>query len=95
MSEPGIEYDGLEYHNWHEPKPPRVVCTFKTDRFGIYQVKYTQKEDGEWKMQALPQEPHMQMLTVPDRVYVEKICRIVWRIVFDTPAAKDRFDRNL
>lgn len=91
MGESAIEYYGLEDYNFPKGDRPYVICLFKTDRFGIYQVEY-QKIGGGWRMKPLPQEPNMHMLTDTDKLYIERICRIVWRLVYNVPAAKNRFE---
>lgn len=103
MSESNIEFYGLEDYDFPKRSKPAVICLFKTNRFGIYQVEYTMMESkyhGEvvqnWKLNPLPQEPSLDMFSKKEQLHIEKVCRIVWRMVYDTPAEKHRFDnRNL
>lgn len=88
-----IEFHRLEdYH-----KDPRydggnkwVICSFETRQLGIYQVKYENMGDL-FRLESLEQEPNMNFLTDDERVYIEKICLIVYRMIYDAPAATDRF----
>lgn len=64
-----------------------VTVSFETDRFGYYQVTYTE-HDG---VVELKNEPDINMFTPEQQEYIEAICRVVWRMVHDTPAKKERF----
>lgn len=66
---------------------PYVVCSFETNRFGYYQVQYS-NEDG---LTQLGQEPSLDMFTSKQIYKIRKICAIVYRMVYDVPAMTDRF----
>lgn len=70
---------------------PFVVCVFKTERFGYLQVTLTKFEDG-WRLSTPAPEPDMNMFSDSDVNYIERVCRIVWRMVHDAPAATARFE---
>lgn len=97
MSRP--EFHRLEEHDYGTRGRTSIVCTFKTERFGYLQTRMTRKQakyQGEvvdqWKFETLEQEPDLNMFTEGDIHYMEKVARIVWRIVYDAPAATDRFE---
>lgn len=93
MSESSITFHGLEDYSEQKDRRRDIIVLFNTDRHGIYQVEYTKLKDG-WKLKSLPQEPNLQMFSKAEQYYIEKVCRIVWRLVHETPAAKARFDRK-
>lgn len=101
MSESEIEFHRLEDYDYSKDYDLSVVCSFKTERFGYLQVrmKRTQnKYQGEvinnWKFETLKNEPDFNMFSKGYVRELEKKTRIVWRMVYDTPAAKQRFDRK-
>lgn len=63
-----------------------VRCSFETERFGYYQVDYADK-----KLQGLVNEPDINAFTQEDQRRIERLCAIVYRMVYDVPAMKDRF----
>lgn len=67
-----------------------VCCTFKTERFGYLQTRLT-RLDGMWKFETLDQEPDLNMFTEKQIHHMQKVARIVWRLVYDVPAATERF----
>ena len=95
MSAHDIEFYGLEGYDcsnvYEDNSCNSIICLFKTNRVGIYQVKYKKLEDG-WKLKPLKNEPNIQVLTKKEQLYIEKVCRIVWRMIDDVPAATDRFE---
>jgi hypothetical protein len=56
--------------------------------------KYHGEVVHTWKFKPLKQEPSLDMFSDADKAYMMKLARIVWRMVYDTPAMKERFDRN-
>lgn len=95
------EFHRLEEHDYDKVRSNlSVTCSFETDRFGYVQVRLTRMgkryPKGEtiytWKFKTLDQEPDLNMLTDEQHLYMEQICRIVWRMVYDTPAMKKRFE---
>lgn len=84
-----VEFHRLE--EWDDPRKamsvePYIFCSFETDRFGIFQVKYK-----HGKLKQLENEPSIMMFSEKEQSYIWKVCAIVWRMVFDAPAATDRF----
>jgi len=69
---------------------PMVYISFQTQQHGILQVEY-RKDKG---LQELRNEPDLYMFTQKDQNYIKNISEIVWRIVHDPPAAKDRFEKS-
>jgi len=90
MSEPNITFHDLEDYNFMHTRL-WVHVILQTERFGLLQVKYTNLNDGNWKLETFPQEPNLQMFSQKQHLRIEYICRIVWRMVYDAPAATDRF----
>lgn len=70
---------------------PGIICSFKTDRFGYLQVRMTKNNDS-WKFKTLPSEPDLNMFTTSDVNELKAKTRLIWRMVYDTPAAKERFE---
>jgi len=68
-------------------KTPYVICSFKTNRFGYYQVKYKDRD-----LTQLSQEPSLNMFTYTQLDYMREVCAIVYRMVYDVPACKSRFE---
>jgi hypothetical protein len=92
------EFHQLEDYNYGRGKP-YILCTFKTQRFGYLQTKLTRmqhKYHGEvvntWKFETLDQEPDLNMFPNEDIHHMEKVARIVWRMIHDAPAQKGRFE---
>ncbi len=89
-----MRYSNVEFHQLeeyeckeHGPTNERsVLCTFYTKRFGYLQIGFD--EGGVYQ---LDQEPDLYMFTDSEKNYIENCLAIAWRIVFDAPAAKDRF----
>jgi hypothetical protein len=76
-----------------------IQLTFETERFGYLQTRVTRMEDkyhGEvintWKFGTLDSEPDLNMFTNEQVHHMEKVARIVWRMVYDAPAKKERFE---
>ncbi len=67
-----------------------IICSFETDRFGYVQIEYKRFEDGTTKLSTPPNEPDLRMFTEKKHLEFKCICAIVFRLVFETPAAKDR-----
>lgn len=96
------EFHRLEEYNYDEVRSNlAIVCSFKTERFGYVQVQMKRTQDkyhGElinnWKFETLAQEPDLNMFTESNIHHMEIVTRIVWRLVYDTPAAKDRFEQS-
>lgn len=92
MREPNVKFHQLEEYNdgttildiSHEPS---VLCTYKTKRFGYLQVI-----GYEDRIAELDSEPSLHMLTDRDRKYIERTLRIAWRMVYEAPAMKSRFE---
>jgi len=92
------EFHRLEDYDYNKAKPS-ILLTFKTERFGYLQARLTRTQDkyhGEvvntWKFETLDQEPDLNMFSKGQIHHMQKVARIVWRMVYDTPAAKDRFE---
>jgi hypothetical protein len=98
-----IEFHRLEEHDYDKVRPkPSIICSFETERFGYVQVRMRRMQDkyqgdviNTWKFETLAQEPDLNMFTDKQIHRMEKLTRIVWRMVYDAPAMKERFDRNL
>lgn len=91
MSERNVEFHRLEGYELREhgrPTSGSVLCSFETERFGYLQVGFD--EGGVYQ---LDQEPDLNMFTQAQQDYIECALAIAWRMVFDTPAATDRFER--
>jgi hypothetical protein len=80
----------LEEYNNSQNSNPMVICSFETSRFGYLQVQLSQLNEA-WKFESLRNEPDLQMFKTSDIHEMECISRIVWRMVYDTPAKTDRF----
>lgn len=87
-----ISFDRLEdysHANWNRRK---ITCTFETRQVGYLQVEIMELDDG-FQCRTLPQEPTMRgFLSNKEQRYIEQICRIVWRMVFEVPAMTERFE---
>lgn len=88
MPERRVEYNALESYTIHHGKTNDVIVSFDTERFGYYQVAYNNVSD----INQLKNEPSIEMFTERDQRYIEQICLIVYRMVHDVPAAKERFE---
>lgn len=66
---------------------PSVVCSFKTEQCGYLQIMC---ECGN--MKELDNEPSLFHFTPADRSYIEEKLLIVWRMLFDSTAATERFE---
>lgn len=89
MSKQRVNFHKLEDYDG-DCSIPFVVCSFETDRFGYYQVKY-RKLNGEFKIKLFKNEPDINVFSKKEQKYIERCLAIVWRMVFDAPAAKQRF----
>lgn len=84
-----IEYHRLEEYNGTHLNNPMIICSFETDRFGYFQIKYS-----KGKLKQLTDEPSIKMFSEADQLYIWHICAIVYRMVYDVPAAKNRFRKS-
>ena len=73
-----VKFDGLVHY-----RGETVICAFRTDRFGVVQLGY----DGD-SITMSPSEPDMYVYAEADRTYMESVCAIVHRLVFDAPSGK-------
>lgn len=90
MSESSVTFHRVEDYtddDNHIRYEKSIVCSFETERFGYLQIQYN--EDAG--VVELPNEPDLHMLRKEDRKYVENAVAIAWRMFFDAPAAKGRF----
>lgn len=93
MAERSIEFDRLEKYEktgrMTEAWTAGVVVSFKTRQLGYLQVRYIRSVDERVGLlpsvtfKSLPEEPSLQMLPEHEREYAQKVCLIVWRLVFD------------
>jgi len=89
MSESSINFHQVEEYELREhgaTNERSVICSFKTRRFGYLQVGY-----DEGGIYELTNEPDLNMFRNSDKKYIESAAAIAWRMIFDTPAATDRF----
>lgn len=93
-----IEFHRLEeYDEGPLESAPKVICSFNTDRFGYVQVKLSYrklKSGGGWKFESLLNEPDMNMFTAGDTRYIRRTLHIIWRMVYEVPAKKNRFRKS-
>lgn len=95
-----IEFHRLEEHDFDKVRSnPAIICSFNTERFGYVQVRMKRMQDkyqgdviNTWKFETLEQEPDLNMFTKKQIHRMEKMTRIVWRMVYDVPAATNRFE---
>jgi hypothetical protein len=94
-----VEFHRFEGSGNKNSRTDRVSCSFDTDRFGYVVVEVKRKEKsyhGElvhnWKFKTIENEPDLNMFTDSDVSKMEQIARIVWRMIYDTPAMKGRFE---
>lgn len=90
MSESSVKFHRVEDcvdDDNHIRYEKSIICSFKTERFGYLQLQYDEKNG----VVELPNEPDLEMLRKQDRKYVENAVAIAWRMIFDAPAATDRF----
>ena len=71
-----VEFDGLVRY-----RAETVTCAFRTDRFGVVQLGH----NGD-SIITFPSEPDMYVYGEADRTYMESVCAIVHRLVFDAPS---------
>lgn len=91
MSNRNVKYHRLEdYAEYGGPVDRFVVCSFKTLRLGILQVRarYTNK----WKISTPKNEPDLNMMPPCEQEYVKRVCAIVYRLVYHAPAKTERFE---
>lgn len=91
-----VEFDAVE---GYDDREKGIIACFKTERFGYVQIKVRrtdQKYYGDvthsWKFEPLPDEPNLNMFTDRDTLKMECMGRIAWRLIYDAPAAKERFE---
>lgn len=92
MSRSNVTFHQVEEYWLSEERPPEtngygVICSFETQRFGYLQIGV---DEGE--IYELKNEPDLNMFTKSDNQYIKNVAEIVWRMVFDVPAATDRFE---
>lgn len=88
MSELRVEFYQVEdYSSRYTAEPRRLVCSFDTERFGYLQVGFNGSDVFE-----LSNEPDLNMFRGRDRKYIESTLAIAWRMVFDVPSLKGRFE---
>lgn len=97
MSKP--TFHRLEEHDYNKVRTNHaIICSFSTERFGYVQVRMKRMQDkyqgdviNTWKFETLAQEPDLNMFTKKQIHRMEKMTRIVWRMVYDSPPKTDRF----
>ena len=89
MSNSDITFHRVEEYRFHGLNEPFVVLSVETERFGYVQIKYTRSG-----LKEFASEPNINMFTKEDQQKIEKIAAIVYRIVLDAPAAKERFEKG-
>lgn len=83
-----IEYNNLE--GWIKSNhitDPIVTVSFQTRQHGYFQIECL--ESG---VREIDSEPDLYLFTDEEREYIEAIAMLVWRMVHDTPAMKERFE---
>jgi len=84
-----VEFHRLEgYRTASHVQGPKVHVSFKTKQYGILQVEFS-KDSG---LQELTNEPDLYLFREKDQAYIEEAAAIAWKMVFDTSAAKHRFE---
>lgn len=89
MSESSVTFHRVEEYEVRKQGPTNersVVCSFKTNRFGYLQVGF-----DEGGIYELTNEPDLNMFRGADKKFIENSMAIAWRMIFDAPAAKERF----
>lgn len=69
-----------------------IICSFKTERFGYLQTELTVGEDRHWTLKTLRNEPDLNMFTNSDIAELQLKSLVIWRMVYDAPAIKSRFE---
>jgi hypothetical protein len=59
------------------------------------QDKYHGEVVNTWKFETLDQEPDLNMFRDGDIHHMQKVARIIWRMVYDAPAMKKRFEDSV
>ena len=85
-----VEFHRLE--DYTDPRKsfsvmPEVTVSFDTKQHGYLQIKC----DGEG-LNQISHEPDLHMFKRADQRYIERVAHIVFRMVYDAPAATDRFE---
>jgi hypothetical protein len=70
-----------------------VIVSFKTDRFGYFQIglKHNEEEDF-FKLDELANEPDLNMFSDDDVDYIRNICLAVWVIIHKNRKFPERFE---
>lgn len=73
-----------------------IICSFETRQHGYFKIgcrtTHEQLKSGPGpEIEELDEEPSLHLLPESDQRYIERVTLIIWRMVFDTPAATDRF----
>jgi hypothetical protein len=62
---------------------PTVRCSFDTRQFGILQVEAARRGDRSITIKSLSDEPNLHLFTDDEQEYIQAVCTIVYRFVFE------------
>jgi hypothetical protein len=91
-----VSFHRLESYGGNELKSGRkkILVSFETRQYGFYQVGYRKAVSGEYTVEQLNDEPNMMMFSDSEQKYIECVCALVHRMVFDSGKPKELSEHN-
>lgn len=75
------------------PMQSEVIVSFKTDRFGYFQIGLIHNEEEDFfKLNEFGNEPDLNMFPDKDVEYIKNICFAVWAIIHKNRKFPERFE---
>lgn len=85
-----ISFHRLEdYDNPPNNNRGEIVVSFKTRQHGYYQIRYKKLGEEAHRLKHPRDEPGLMMFTDSEQYYIECVCALVYRIVYDSGKAKE------
>jgi hypothetical protein len=97
MSETHISFHRLEEFQSDPNKhwAVDIICSFETKQYGYFKVGCSLVGDSDGQpmleLEELEEEPSLYLLTERAQAYVKRVMYIVWRMIYDSSTATDRF----